>query len=193
MPKVRLKKIFKWFFICLASLFLLNALTIAFFANFRPQIKQADAIIVLGAAINTPALYNRSLKALELYEQKKAPLLLLSGGRISPKFISEATYMQRTMQSKATAPLNLVLEEESSNTFENFKFTKEKSGEVKSLIVVSDEFHLARAVLVALKSGFYPVYWDAPEPNYYKNKELTFYYIREFFAMFSYLPKFVWK
>jgi uncharacterized SAM-binding protein YcdF (DUF218 family) len=193
MPKIRLKKVFKWGLIVLAAVFLLDALIIVFFANFRPSIKQADAIVVLGAAINTPALYNRSLKGLQLYEQGKAPLLILSGGRISPKFISEATYMQRAMQSKAVLPLNIILEEDSHNTYENIVYSKNKSPNTNSLIIVSDKFHLARASLIALRNGFFPVYWDSPNPVYYSKKELLFYYFREAFAMLAYMPKFLFN
>ena len=53
------------------------------------EYKKADAIIVMGAAINSPALYNRSIEALEIYELGFAPVIALSGGRISDKDISK--------------------------------------------------------------------------------------------------------
>ena len=187
----KLWKIYKWGSIVIVTVLLFDLIIVLFFSFYRPQIKQADAIVILGAAINTPALYNRSLEGLRLYEQDLAPVMVLSGGRINENFISEATSMQRTMQKNTSKPLNLILEEDSHSTYENIKNSKEKLGETKSIIVVSDQFHLARATIVAKRAGFDDVYWSAPKPSYYKKSELAYYYIREVFAMIAYIPKFI--
>src|SRR3989344_8719461 len=147
----------------------------------------------MGAAINSPALYNRSIEALQLYESGFAPVIVLSGGRISDKDICEATYMQRAIQSKATQPLNLILDEESHNTFENISNSKSRLGDADSVIIVTDKFHLARSVIMAHAAGFKTVYWHAPEGEYYPRNELIYYYIRESVAMVADLPKFVFK
>lgn len=184
-------KIYKYFAIITVTLFLVDATIVFAFGLYRPEIKKADAIVILGAAINTPALYNRSLEGLRIYEQDKADLLVLSGGRINEKFISEAEYMQKAILSKTTKPLNVVLEMDSHTTYENLVNTKEKIGAGKSLIVVSDQYHLARAVILAKRLGFKEVYWSSPDPFYYSKKELGMYYLREILAMVAYIPKFV--
>jgi uncharacterized SAM-binding protein YcdF (DUF218 family) len=145
----------------------------------------------LGAAINTPALYNRSLEGLKLYEEGKANEIIASGGKISDEDISEAAYMQKVIKKNSSTTVPVILEDQSRNTFENIKNVKAKAPNVKSIIVVSDEFHLARAVLVARREGFYPVYWDAPEPTYYRRSELFYYYFREAVAIIDYLPKLI--
>jgi uncharacterized SAM-binding protein YcdF (DUF218 family) len=187
----KLWKIYKYVAVTAVTLLLIDLAIVIFFSLYRPNIPQADAIVILGAAINTPALYNRSLEGLRLYEGDKAPLLVLSGGRISDKDISEATYMQRTIGKNTDKPLNLILEEDSHSTYENLNNTKNKIGSDKSIVIVSDEYHLARGVIMAWREGFYPVYWSAPEPTYYKNSELVYYYMREVMAMISYIPKFI--
>ena len=149
--------------------------------------RPVDAIVVLGAAVNTPAIYNRSLQGLKLYEAGDAPLIVLSGGVDYPGAISEAEYMRRVVDSLASVPVFLTLEDQSHSTFENLQNTRDKIGRGKSLIIVSDRFHLARAVLTAKVLGFGPVYWSSPEPNNF----VLFYYLRETAAMFSYIPKFV--
>lgn len=184
-------KIYKKIAIVAFSLLLADFLVVMFFGFYRPQIKQADAIVILGAAINTPALYNRSLQGLKLYAEGDAKIMVLSGGRISDKDISEAGYMRKVIENNSRQPVPLILEEDSHSTYENIKNTKAKTGSGKSLIVVSDEYHLARAVIMAKREGFGPVYWSSPEAKYYKNSELAFYYLRELVAMFAYLPKFV--
>lgn len=184
-------KIYKYFAVTLITVLILDAFIVFSIGTFRPEIKKADAIVVLGAAINTPTLYNRSLQGLKMYEEGKGEVIVLSGGRISDKDISEAGYMQKSILSKAKEPVPLILEEDSHNTYENINNTKTKIGEGKSLLIVSDEYHLARAVLLAKRAGFSPVYWSSPVPFYYSKRELGMYYLREIIAMLDYIPKFI--
>lgn len=160
-------------------------------AHVRPEIKHADAIIILGAAINTPALTNRTKEGLELYEEGKADVMVLSGGKIADADISEAQFMEKVIKKNAQRDVNYILEEESHSTYDNINNSKAKLGDKESVIIVSDAFHLARAFLMAKRAGFETVYWSAPSSGYYKRDELRFYYLREFAAMFNYLPKFI--
>ncbi len=186
-------KICKIIFMAVLILFALDVAIVLFFGFYRPPIKKADAIVILGAAINTPALYNRSLQGLKLYEQGDAGVLVLSGGRISDKDISEAGYMQKVISQNSSSSAPTIIEDQSHSTYDNIANTKAKLGSHKSLIIVSDSFHLARASLLALREGFYPVYWSSPNPTYYSPDELAFYYLREVFAMLDYIPKFIFK
>lgn len=160
-------------------------------AKWQPEIKEVDGIIILGAAINTPALRNRTLEALQLYEQGKGKQIILSGGKIADSDISEAEYMAKVIDKNAHGEVKYQLEDQSHNTYENIRNSKEKLGDAESIIIVSDEFHLARAVLLAKRAGFEKVYWSSPEPDYYSSKDLRYYYFREFIAMINYIPKFI--
>jgi len=176
----------------LVAIFILDIGIILGFAHFRKPIPQADAAIILGAAINTPALYNRSIEGLRLYQQGKADMLILSGGRISDEDISEAGYMKNVIVANSLGkPPKMALEEKSHSTYENIKNSKAQEPKVKSVIIVSDSFHLARGVLMAKRAGFNPVYWSSPVPIYYSDKDLLFYYFREAVAMLNYMPKFI--
>ncbi len=172
-------------------LLVLDAALIWGVAHSRPEIPHADAIIILGAAINTPALTNRTTKALELYEQGRADVMVLSGGKIADADISEAQFMEKVINKRAKQKANYILEENSHNTYENIQNSAAKLEGKNSVIVVSDAFHLARAVLMAKRAGFDDVYWSAPSSGYYRRDELRFYYLREFVAMINYLPKFI--
>jgi uncharacterized SAM-binding protein YcdF (DUF218 family) len=176
-----------------AAALVLDAGLVFGYALSSPNVQKADAIIVMGAAINTPALQNRTLEALKLYEQEMAPVMVLSGGRINEKYISEATNMQRILQKNTNKTLNVILDENASNTYENIKNARDKLPKAESVIVVSDKFHLARSVIMAKSLGFKKVYYSAPDSGYFKFKELSFYYIREMAAMVSYVPKFLFK
>ncbi len=187
----KILKVLKWLVLCVAAVFILDFAVILAFANIQPKLEKADAIIVLGAAINSPALQNRSLKALELYEQGLAPVLVLSGGRISEKDISEATYMERVIQKNTTKPLNLILEENSHTTYENFQNSKARLPNAQSIIIVTDKYHIARAVLTAKRAGFNSVSFTAPKPYYHKISDELYYYGREALAILVYIPKFI--
>ncbi len=91
-------KILKYLVITGLSVLLLSLLIVLTFSFYRPTIPKTDAAIVLGAAINTPTLYNRTLEGLKMYEQGKTGVLVLSGGRISDQDISEAGYMQKVIK-----------------------------------------------------------------------------------------------
>lgn len=185
------KRITSSVIVLIAVIAILDMSYIVLIARWRPEIKKSDSIIVLGAAINTPALYNRTLEGLHLYEQGKADVMILSGGKISEADISEAEYMEKVIKKNTTQTVAYVLEEQSHNTYENIFNSLRKIEKKDSLIIVSDEFHLARAVLVAKRAGFKTVYWSAPQPDYYKQDDLRRYYIREFFAMLSYVPRLI--
>ncbi len=187
----RIIKIFKWLAITLVVIIGLDAVLVMGFAIKSSNYKKADAIIIMGAAINSPALYNRSIQALKLYEEDFSPVMVLSGGRISDKDISEATYMQRVIQSKSTKPLNLILDEDARNTFENISNSKTRVPNAKSIIIITDKFHLARSVIMAKSVGFKNVFWHAPNGEYYPRGELMYYYLREMVAMLAYTPKFM--
>lgn len=188
-----LKKIIAIFAALILLTVLLDVGLVFGIPHYHPKIEHADAIIVLGAAINTPALYNRTLEGLRLYNEGKAPVMILSGGRISDADISEAQYMQKVLKQNTDTDPNMILEQSSHNTYENIVNSKAKVPNAKSVIIVSDEFHLARAVLTARTNGFNEVYWSYPEPTYYSKSELNRYYLRELAAMLSYIPKFFGK
>ena len=186
-----IKRLLKYVFILICLVVLLDAGAVFLFATARPEIKKADAIIILGAAINSPALQNRTTTALGLYRDGKAPVMVLSGGRISDEDISEAGYMKKVIIKAGEPVPNLIIEEQSGNTFENFKNSRKKIPEAKSIIIVSDKYHLARSVFLALRNGFYPVYWTSPDGHYYSKDDWQYYYMREFIAILGYIPKFI--
>lgn len=154
-----------------------------------PPEGEADVILVLGAAINSRAAFNRTIKALRLYEQDKGKQLVLSGGKTSTPDETEAHYMGRVVLANAVEPPKFVLEEQSQNTWENVHNTKKLLPDANSVLIVSDTFHLPRAVLVAKKAGFEEVYWDSPNQYYYPSAALRWYYFREMAALLDYLPR----
>ena len=185
-------KILAGLLIAAAVFFVAILLLITAIGLWRRPLAKADAIIVLGAAINTPASYNRSLQGLKLYQEGEAPVLVLSGGVDYSGSMSEAVYMERVILAHASSVPNMILEPNSHSTYDNIENSKKLLPGAKSVIIVSDTFHVARGALMAKAAGFSPVYWSSPGTFAdYPPGELVYYYLRETLAMIDYIPKFV--
>ena len=166
-------------------------IVLKFAPTYLPQDK-VDAIVVLGAAPNSPAIFNRTITGLRLYEQGKSNTFVLAGGKVAKEDEPEARNMYRIVLNNAiVTPGNILLEDQSHNTYENIYNTKRLLPEAKSVLVVSDKFHLPRAVTVARFAGFEEVYWSSPRESYYRSAELRWYYFREMVAMLYYIPRLV--
>ena len=157
----------------------------------------ADAVLVLGAKVmldNSPseALYNRTVEGAALYQQGRVSYLLTTGGvGLGPA--AESAIAQKIAEQHGVPVNKILTEQDSHTTFENVKDVQAIAAEhgIKSVIVVSDQFHVARGVLVAKYFGFSPVYWAYPNIAYYSNENIVLSYLREAAAILDYLPKMV--
>lgn len=115
--------------------------------------KDGDAIIVLGCK-NMPILEDRVKYAAKLYKEKRANLLLLSGGGIYKDRL-ETDIMLNLALKYGVDLNNILLEKESTNTPENlincYKLLKERitSDNIKRLLIVSSDFHMKRCELTS--------------------------------------------
>lgn len=174
-------------------IFALDLGTVIGFSLVHPAVPQkVDAVIVLGAKVGTPALKYRTLTGLAYYQEGKTNTLVLSGGQGSNEPESEAQAMsevvkQQITKTHGTMP-HLILETKSTDTFQNLGNSHALIPRAKSVVVVSDGYHLARSVAIAKHVGFRTIYWNSPKPSYYKDLDLAHYYIREAIAIIVYSP-----
>jgi uncharacterized SAM-binding protein YcdF (DUF218 family) len=192
----RLRRALKITVIAVGAAFALDLAVVVGFSVWHPPVQRADAVIVLGAKVGTPALTNRALKGLELYRTSHAGALVLSGGRGAGEPVSEAQAMRRVIEdevakTKGAGLPTMILEQTSRNTYENIRNSRALIPKARSVVVVSDCFHLARATFVAIRAGFGPVYWDAPRPTYYQPPDLALLYLRETVGIITYLPRLI--
>lgn len=150
-----------------------------------------DAVIVLGAGVNgeTPsaALWSRIRAAEDYLEIHPDVPVVLSGGQGAGEAISEAEAMRRALWKEDEAEnARLLLEERSTNTAENFRFSKallEEWGldtETATIAVVTNDFHCFRAHMIAQKQGLQTVDVPAELPWWWLTAN---YYLREAFAV----------
>lgn len=150
-----------------------------------------DAVIVLGAGVNgeTPsaALWSRIRTAAAYLNDHPDVPVVLSGGKGSGENISEAEAMRRALWTNSeTANLRYLLEDQSTNTSENFKFSKallEEHGidtQTAYIAVVTNDFHCFRARMIAQREGLHTVSIPAELPWWWLTAN---YYLREAFAV----------
>ncbi len=177
------------------SLYLASFVYVLSFGMKKNVPDHADAILVLGAKVNldnspSDPLYERTSVAAELFQQHKADYIITTGG-VGLGSIAESKIGAKVAEQEGVPHDKILPETNSHNTFQNVaegkKIAQEKN--IKSVIVTSDRFHVARGVLVAKHFGFSPVYWDFPDTNYYKNSDLARNYAREAAAILFYIPK----
>ena len=150
-----------------------------------------DAVIVLGAGVNgeTPsaALRSRIDAAAAYLEQHPGVPAVLSGGQGPGEHISEAEAMRRALWTDSDAENSrYLLEDRSTNTAENFKFSKallEEQGldtETAVIAVVTNDFHCFRSHMIAQRQGLHIVDVPAELPWWWLTAN---YYLREAFAV----------
>ncbi len=150
-----------------------------------------DAVIVLGAGVNgeTPsaALWSRIRAAEDYLEIHPDVPVVLSGGQGAGEAISEAEAMRRALWKEDRAEnARLLLEERSTNTAENFRFSKALLEEWgldtgrATIAVVTNDFHCFRAHMIARRQGLKTIDVPAELPWWWLTAN---YYLREAFAV----------
>jgi len=111
--------------------------------------------VVLGAAVwssnkPSPSLASRVDKAFMLYEQKRVSRIYLTGSN-APGEKAESEVALNYIKSKGIRTSDIFLEKETTSTNEQIQYIKKNliSASNKNVIVVSDGYHLVRALEIA--------------------------------------------
>ena len=123
-----------------------------------------DYIIILGCKIRhdgtlTPLLKGRVDKALDFYYKQKVItgkklIFIPSGGKGSDEVISEAQAISNYLQEQGISKKQIILEDKSTNTYENIKFSYNLINNKNSKIVFSTtKYHVFRAGIIANKEN----------------------------------------
>lgn len=118
-----------------------------------------DYLVVLGAQMKTSgpskALQYRLDAAIDYLADNPDTCVIVSGGQGSDEHISEAQGMYDYLVSKGVPSEQIIKEDQSKNTFQNLTFSAELlNKETDSVGVVSNNFHVFRAVKIAQKAGY---------------------------------------
>ena len=153
--------------------------------NLPPaQMSNADAIVVLGGAtkpdtpprpgVDLSEQGDRLLYGALLYQQKKAPLVILSGGRIdwSGNASSESVQMAAIMRQLGVPSSAIIEEPNSRNTYENAvnvrKIMEERG--IDRVLLVTSAMHMPRSLFTFKRQGIDAI--PAPTDFLISNYEL---------------------
>ncbi len=115
-----------------------------------------DCAVVFGAAvwrddIPSHALFDRTMSGINLFKNKHVDCLIFSGGK-SKYGKHEAEVMRKIALENKIPAKNIFLDYEGNSTLETLQNVK-KNFPQKSLVFVSNDFHLARIKLLAWRLG----------------------------------------
>jgi uncharacterized SAM-binding protein YcdF (DUF218 family) len=123
-------------------------------------VSNLDYIIVLGAQIKDSGpsriLKQRLDVAAAYLKDNPQTKVIVSGGQGADEPVSEAAGMKTyLMETYGIAEDRIILEESSTNTYENLFFSKGLIVSADSNVgIVSSNFHIYRAVQIAKKAGY---------------------------------------
>lgn len=177
------------------SLMFLNFLTISLIYQLnRPKYSQ-DFIIVLGAGLLngqtvTPLLAQRIDCALNFYTKQKErtntpPKIIFSGGQGPDEKLPEAVAMKNYALELGYPVEDLLIEDQSTTTFENMKFSKAIIDKLKpehaQVIFTSNNYHIFRGGVYARLNHLKADGLGSKTALYY----LPTAFLREFIAMIA--------
>lgn len=182
------------FFLCS---FLVCIFIITKFASDKPQ-NGADAIIILGAGLHgdkvSQSLAYRLDEAANYYYNNQNSIIVVSGGQGQGELVSEAFAMKQYLMQKGIEENKLLMEDKSTNTNENFRFSKKIldeyfQNESYKIVYVTNNFHTFRSGLIAKKAGLQAEGLSSPSTPYL----LPNFYIREYFSVMKYFALDSWR
>lgn len=147
--------------------------------------KNADYVIVLGAQVKGSAL-SRALKsrldtAIGYLEENIDSKVIVSGGQGRGEDISEALAMKTYLISKGIADSRIIMEDKSTNTEENIRFSQTMIADKnRYIVIVTNKFHVYRATMIAKKQEMTKVKGLGASTD---DILVVHYHVREFFAL----------
>ncbi len=132
-----------------------------------------DCILVLGAGLRpdgTPSdmLSDRLSIAISLFENGVSDTLLLSGDRTDDSY-DEVSAMKKYCTDRGVSESNIVCDNVGYSTFETMHNTK-LDGRFEKLLIVTQDYHLYRAVYIALGMDFEEVDGVCANPREYRGQ-----------------------
>lgn len=131
-------------------------------ASFGNPEDHAEYMVVLGAKVRpdgpSVSLWDRIYKAYAYLTEHPDVIAIVSGGQGNDEVMSEAQSMYDNLTAMGIAPERVWMEDKATSTDENMRFSldliEEKTGQRPTkLAILSSEYHLFRASLMARKLG----------------------------------------
>lgn len=159
-PKVLRRVIQVLFGMCVALFLVVEGLVLSQFSASPGA--GADVCIILGAQMKesgpSDVLQRRLDKALEYLQKNPETVVVVSGGQGGNEPVSEAQGMRDYLVARGIAEERILMEDVSTDTWENLEYSAKLIDKEKdSVVIVTNNFHVFRAVFIAEKQGYQAV------------------------------------
>ena len=192
----RKKSKWKWgllSFILIGLLYSLFSFSLILSCKDETAPNNADTVIILGAKVKgkpakpSSVLQERLDTAIQYLQDNPKATVIVSGGKGSDENESEVRVMARYLVNHGIPSKKIIAEDDSTNTMENLMNASHKT-KLGKTVVVSNDFHIYRAKLLAKRLGIKNSHGlAAPTPPSAK----TISYAREILAL-GYAIPFEW-
>lgn len=166
-------------FLTLSTFLLTNTIMFINSRSNNSTLTPKEYAIVLGASVHGDSLSEvlkaRMETAIHLYDKKQVKNILMSGDG-TDSYYNETAAMKKFALKSGVPEEALVTDEKGYNTYATILRAKEVFN-AKSAYIISQSFHLTRAVWIAREIGI-----DAEGVSAGDMKEVWYYSAREFFA-----------
>jgi uncharacterized SAM-binding protein YcdF (DUF218 family) len=154
--------------------------------------RNADFVVVLGSGLKgggrvPPLLASRLDRGRAVFQQLagrgRSPVMIVSGGKGSDEQVSEAAAMAGYLAASGFPADRIVREDRSTSTEENLIYSKaimERARPGYACVIVTSNFHVFRAAMIARRTGINGQVTGARTAGYYWPTAM----IREFGAVF---------
>ncbi len=183
-------KVFKRIFIFVCTIGICVFLTILGLILSKTNVKPVnnlDYIIVLGAQVkeNGPSvvLKYRLDRAVSYLKENINTLVIVSGGQGVNEPATEASVMKKYLINEGINEERIIIEDQSNTTKENLINSKKLIGDNKSIGIVTNNFHMYRALLIGEKYKVNAVGIPSNSNAYYLPNNL----LREMFAFIKFI------
>jgi len=144
-------------------------------------LKDIDCILVLGAGVRrnspSPMLEDRLLTSMELYNLKKAPKILVSGDHEYNDY-DEVNVMKNYLKENNIPSKDIFMDHAGLSTYDSI-YRAKKIFKVNKVIIITQEYHLYRAIYISKKLDMEVYGVVADKKEYFGQIKRD---IREFYA-----------
>lgn len=142
----------------------------------EPDLRKVDVIIVLsGGADQSRGVLEgvtlaREIYGISLWREGYAPKILISGGKVSEKYLNDSHYMKDLALRMGVPEEAVLMEDESRNTLENMRLSKRVMDDngLDTALLVTSPLHMRRSLLFARRFGLKA--FPAPSPYWIQAK-----------------------
>jgi len=169
------------FLVIMINVFVLSSTSKYIYSN-KLKVPSSDTALILGASVHangklSPILFDRAKNGALLYRNGKVKNVLLSGDH-GKKYYDEVTAMKHFFLKEGISKKTIFLDFNGVNTYYSIKHAA-RNFNVKKMIIVTQEFHLPRAIFIAKKMNI-EVYGFVADNRKYK--DIYYYRYRECLA-----------